>query len=647
MENRELEKHRSLRSLDEQFTYEYSLRDYIQNEYDEEWKQIQGELKLPEVQLPDKKSYNQWRKIPEPIQIQSALFALEAQTEESPEGKTVAAEYFRIALYTARHLLLSKTLEQRKKIAEQYGLAFLSESDIQLVQFAEFGDINVKIKGISIKDAVNNPNLPAPSAYGFFMGALDVDKNVDIDGTVLDENETPLTIKYPNVTKKAIHSAATIITSMANMNEEGFDIYVRLFLNNLPPPGIERDLILTARETVKRIARIKQNIHETIFNPSSPDFASLKNIVEKYLSEGDNGMQARAILHLGINNYDEISHSYRKAKELAQLNDENSSFYESLADKIRVFSEEVPTPKALLTKDDLPSLIDADISLDNADIPTLEDLRKQALPLSQKPLKPEYSIDPQDIDWKNLIPPTSVGIIFLGTPNKFGMIIHYQSEDGEVLDIPISFDTKKGQFNWRFMEAPDDPDMQDMKDAVLLAAKSILLDVQQQTEAEYQQKQEDKQARMQPQQPAQGRKVRSEEPYVPREKEPRAQRSRPLTPIQEVLEGQFTLPVREKVKKYISLPEEENIRSMMEGVSAENQNRIIAGINRFNEKGTGKFKPLEVIRHDGKPVWELRVGNFRALVTRADPTADDATNRRDTFGIYEIGERKNIFKKKS
>lgn len=459
----------------------------------------------------------------------------------------------------------------------------------------------------------------------------------------------PLTIAYPNFTKETIESATGQTNAFLNTTPERFELILRKFFPQLSQlSSTEKEIIEKAREMVKRISKIKPNIYSTILNPTSPEFPLLKDEVERYLSEEDIYIKTLVIKYLGLDTAENIAYGYRRAKELTQNNNENSAFYARLTNSIREHIEEIPSAMNVLTKDDLPSLIDAEISLDNVDIPTLEDLRKQSMPLSQKPLRPVYSIDPQSINWKNLVPPTWARFGFYnGGTRKFIVGLYYQNEDGESLYLPIWCDTRKGEFDWGFMEAPDDPEMKDMRDAALLATQSILTDVQRRIDAEHQERQREREARMQIQRPAQGRKVRSGEQYVPRQKEERQERPMPPTPIQEILEGQFILPVRKGVKRYISLPEEEGIRSMMEGFSEENQNRIIAGINRFNERGTGKFKPLEVIEHDGKPAWELRVGDFRALVTRADPTSEDASNKRDAFTIYKIDDRKNIFKKKS
>lgn len=642
-----------LTSGNERFVETYTTGDFLdpkeyEREVDEIFKkrsQAYAEFEKNAI-LPDEKSLRTWnRERDKPRQVSKTGGSLIEKIDSNPEGKSIFAVELSRIVSLATSTLADNKIEELKKLAKKFDISYFYELPAQIDQFLLSGTQSIKIGGVPLRDFVNDPNLPLASIYRTAVEAYLVRYNMS-HTKVLEEDQTPLTISYPNLTKEFIENATGQIAGLYYFTPEFFELLSRQFLPQ--QSSAEKEIIAKARGMIKKMSSVKQNIYNTILNPASTEFSPLKATLEEYLSKEDIRIKTLAILYLGLNTADKISTAYSNAKELAQDNNENSAFYTKLAATIRDLVEETPSTVNILTKDDLVSLLDTSISLDDSTVPAPEDLNIQTTVISQKALRPEYSIDPQNIDWKNLIPPTSAEIEFSqGGPSKFTIVLHYQNENGEILNLPVWFDTKKGDFDWSFMEAPDDPNMKDMRNTALLAAQAILSDVQKQAEAEYRQRQREREARTQTQQPSQGRKIRSDEPYIPREREERPERPRPLTPIQEVQEGQFTLPIRETVRKYILQPEDEGIRRMMEGISEENQTRIIEGINRFNERGTGKFKPLLTIEHDGKPVWELRVGDFRALVTRADPTSEATSNKRDRFVIYRIDDRKDIFKKKS
>ncbi|MEK7517106.1 MAG: hypothetical protein AAB583_01020 [Patescibacteria group bacterium] len=590
------------------------------------------------------RSYDRIRNLFRPEQIYEARDSILARIniDSDPEQETQRILQTNI-LNVASNLLVAKKLEQIKKISEREGNPYFLEQFIQLYQFSNTGDIYVKMGGISIRDIDSNPNLDIPSVYRFFMTPFDKDNNV----RVFNENKTPLAIKYPNIARdKIIETSNGIIASL--MDEEYFEVIARNVLQT-NSTSIAKEIISSAKEMIKKISALHRKIYNTILDPNSPDFQALKGMAENFLQ--DDEIRDMAISQLGIDSIRRIISAYRKAKELSQKDNDNSSFYGSLAHQTRSSLEDDPR---VLTQDDLDVIMDTDVTLDNATIPTLEDLRKLGASIFRQSNKKEYVIEPEGANWSSpFILPKNAKIAFSqANPNQIYMQLHYESKENEVLDLLLLFDTKRGEFNWLVLEAPDDPEMTNKKDAVFLAAKSILSDVQKQVEAEYQQKQKERQAKSQKPH-ATTRQTRPKEPYVPRQKEERQQRPRPLTPLQEILQGEIhplLQPEQQRIKNQIVIREDQDMNEITENVSLQDSGLVIKAISEYNERGVGQFKRLRLSGEEKEPLFTLRVntglggGGIRVLMHEV-PNAAEENNTR-SFEVLDIDYRKNIYRKR-
>jgi len=604
-------------------------------------------------QLPDRRSKNYWDRI---NYKEDELFNTENSLEEKirsrPEGETRDAHYLSYILHGASELLKFKNFEQQKKLAEKHDFSYLFGPYLQLSEFVYTSTIHSKIGGVSLKDVIDNPEITPSSIYRYVMESDFVHSRLT-HAKILEENQTPLTLANPNFTKQTIHTAAGLSDSFYYMTPEYFETLLRNFLPQ--QQGTEKEIIATAREMVNRINRLRQNVYMTILNPNSPEFPSLKDMVEKYLLEEDGNAQTSAILGLGLIDEDKICTAYRKTKELAGENNENSPFYKLLQSSIKQYIEEVPQELGVLTQDDLPMFIDGDKAIEDEAAPTLEDLRKVTISIfnkaSHKAYRSEES-DNEEIDLANMTSPNSIRVEFpKGHPNIFNIYFYYENEQGESTTLELNFDTRKNVFDWKpFAPDTSDPEMKQLRDAGLIAAQSILSYIHQYVEDEYQQKQQEREAGTQTQRPAQGRKIRSEEPYVPRQKLERQERLRPLTPIQEILQSEMPIFAQPKgIKNEIVLPEDQYLFDVMKGLAPSDQKEIVEGIQNYNEIGVGTFRMLKALGNEGQRLYALRVncgprGGSRVLLQESDSEETSPNIRK--FQIVDIGYRKDIYRKR-
>lgn len=604
------------------------------------------------ISIINPKMARQWDEIgPKSKEIYNARLHMRRIIEADKLGNTVLGRDLVFTLDAAEKFTSFSYLEKQKKIADQSGFLLPMKDFFDWAQFAISAETTLKIGGVSMEDVMKNKNL-SPAAFFKQQIEAQIMKSRLTHGNMLEENRhNPFIARFPNVAKAKIQEAAGEIIAlwtMASLAQNFSDIFMHI----LSKVASGKELASTVETMLKRVHVLRTGIYETLLNPRSPGFEELKKTASEYLFQPDQEISIRAIYSLGIGSIEKennVPNAYRKAKKLSQGTDENANFYRRLVQLITMFVEKSPLKRELLTKDDMVVFLDETKELPQEPIPTVEDLRKINGQIFLKTQEKEYAVNPQGISWANLIPPQEVKVQFSeGGPRKFSVILHYKNPEGETSDIGLAFNTKRGEFDWPFLEDPNDPEMKEMKDTLMLAAKTILLNVQKQAEDKDQERQKVKTPKLQTSRTtnSNGTKPKPETPYIPRVKEEKPEKQKLPTPIQEVLTSEIFIPEEKKVRSNIVLPPEDKLREMMVSISPENQKMIAAKIDEFNQKGIGKFKLISPVMHEGKRVYELRSGKFRVLVTEIQNGNGNNGNGIHKFEIFEISHRRETFKKK-
>lgn len=600
----------------------------------------------------DEKSQRQWERfLDRGRQFDGAMKGIKETLQPKDTGKNTDNKQkgllYNLA-HTAHLLLQSNILEQQEEVIQKQGL-ILSTEEKTLRRLVGIGEIHVKIAGVSIRDLMNNRKVSPASAYRFFAELYTVMNNPEIEKTkVFEENSSPLTINYPNLTRATIYNAALLALSINTIDEDFFDEMVFNFLQNKIDSS-QKNIIATAKRLIQQASDLKDKMFFTVFDPESPDFPSLKGLVEKHLLKEDIEEQALAMIALGIDDNRSAIYAYRKAQGLSGEDNPNSAFYKNLARCIGNVMEYCSS-ETIPTKDNLFYLINPDVIIDDKERPAFEDLKRMADSIFQKYSKQEYETEPEKIDWKNHVVPTNVDMLFpRGNSQIFIIALTYKNEEGEELSLKLFFDPKRKQFDWYARESPDDPEMQTIRQTMFLAAYSILKDAQKQAGALYQERQSAKSAEMKPSlQPTAPIKI-PQTSWAPRQKAIKRRWPESLDQIGKGVDIKFIVPIREtqqKVKKHIAIPDDENaLRDMMEGITPTNQNMIIEAIKEFNNRNIGEFKPLKKVQHQGSKSWELKASDFRVLVIEVLSQKGDREEKgTKTFEIYRISHRKDTFR---
>lgn len=626
--------------LGEKNREEEQLQKKREKAYENFWRL--AELRLPNVELQSfKKEWaEQVEKTKAPFMAASSI---QNEVLRNPDEETVFEKSLIFIIYGAKSVLLSRTQAELGKIVQKYDLQDAYEEVLQLDQFEVGGAASIKIDGVSLNNLIDKDNLSPASVYRFSVNAqLAVLK--DAHKKILDENKTALAELYPTITVGKIKLAIGAVVSAMDFDLEHFESFIKAYLPKATDEEIK--LIDMARTMIIKASKFRQRIFNTVISPASHDFSALKDEVENYLTYEDYDARGIAIMKLGLNTPPKIIIAYRKARELAQ----KDKFYAALANEIKDLIDNISQTVSILTKENAVSIMESDKY--NPDIPpSFEELRKLTLSIEEKsPKKDYYEFNPQAIiDWGNLVPPTAVGLLFpQGVHGKFRIGLHYQNLQGGILNLVVSFDTKKGKFDWPFAESPDDPEMKDVKNTIFVATRFLLLEIEKQNASELQERQKAKAPKPQssPTTSSSITKPKPEIPYVRGGREEKPEKPKLLTPIQAVLRSTIIIPEKIKAKSNIVLPSEDNLQDMMVGISPKNKKMISGKIYDFNQKGIGIFKAIPPAMYQGKPVHELVSGKFRVLVTEAQNGNGDKINGIRKFEIFRISPRGKTYTRK-
>lgn len=599
---------------------------------------------ISSLKFPDRESNSQWGDLA--LRPKGLLNTTQAITETvgntSLKGTIFETDIIYI-LTTAKDLLTLESIEKQRKLAidnDFYHSRFREYE--RLTNFNINGNLFMKIGGISILDFFRKADITPAEYYNCMINAW-LTKNQLAHDKILLKNNDELTALYPNTSKQLIQESCGQILGITDLTPQ----LVTLLFSHFPPStNLGREIVQKAKNIVRRTDILEQKVFDVIFNPTSPFFLPLKEKLEAYLNNENPTVKILALQKLGLKTRDRVVNAYRKAKKRASENNEYSPFYAQLANLIKKYNiEECPQEFNIFTRDDVIMFVNDNVV--NKAIPTLKDLKSIKMGILQKSSKLEYTINPSGIDWQGLIEPTAATVKFYRDfPNKTNIVLYYENDKGEKVKLSFDINTKNKEekIDWDFLESPNDTEMEDMRNTALLSARSALLAVQKQAEIEHQEKQRARATNT----TTPSIEKHKENTWIPREKKEKTTQLKPLFVIEETLRDKILPSAENGIKKHIDSPKDVDIRTFMKNLSLENQEKIIERIKRFNEGGLGRFKALTDRKYHGKPVCELRVGDFRVLVVEADSKngngSNDVKKRLQSFEIVEIGDRKDIFK---
>jgi hypothetical protein len=394
---------------------------------------------------------------------------------------------------TARHLLIVESIEKQRKLAidnDCYS-GWLQEHE-RISNFDTNGNLFMKIGGTSILDLFRKKDITPVEYFNCLINAWLTRGQSNYD-QVLSENNNELTTHYPNTAKQQVQESCGQILCITNLaSEHANEIFDRSIIPNISPlESLDEEIIQKAKSVIERMNVLEQKTFETILNPASPFFPALKEKLENCLNNESPIVRTFALQRLGLKTKSQIKKAYRESRKLASEDKEYSPFYERLSNYIKkYFVEENPVKTNFFTESNMPTFLN-EMNADKV-VPTFEDLRRIKMAILQKSSKSEYNIDPSLIDWQRLISPSAVIVKFHeDLPHKSTIVFVYGKNGNKntMLFLEINTQSKKAGIDWNFLEDPNSTEMEGMKNAALLSAKSILLSLLRQTEIEYENKQ--------------------------------------------------------------------------------------------------------------------------------------------------------------
>ncbi len=580
-----------------------------------------------------------------------AIVSLRGAIIDHPKGKTMDASLFFRTINMAAVFLLNEVIQKQRKFMDFHDFPSPHIELAHLTSLKEdlpSQETNIKIGGLSIKDVVRgNSKFTLGSAFKFVQEANLGFHRKEHEKIVSENNdETSPISSYPMLLRKVILDASADIQALFEISVESLEKNIQIFCPETT--GMKWEIIKKAKDLVGKTSQLRRGFLATICNPKSPSFPELRDAVASALQEKDDFLTIVTLVSLGINNRGNLVTSYRHAKQLAQANDENSSFYKLFTLGLERLVDEMPSDYNILTPDDLPASLPKDKTpAQEGPLPGFDELRKIIKDIQQNKHGDSYLLDQihiKNVNWGILSTPVSLEVVL---PRKnvstVGLVFNFKEGDLNVEFIFIANCDKK-EISWSFLDSPDDPEMKTLKDAFLALTHSLLLNLQQYLATkssenplemptktaedilEAVQKDRDSQKP-----PAPTRLV----PEQPKRRNQKWKAVSAKIPEDDTINSLS----RERVKQAILPPDQDLIGSLPQGVQLNIRSRI----DLFNQKGIGRIKPIiDETTKDGRKLYGLKaLRTFRILIARV-PSEKKGV---DTFEVIRIGHRKDIFNK--
>lgn len=566
------------------------------------------------------------------------------QEKVSQSGTTQGEISFHNALSAGVSLLIRNLLTQQDSIAIRNGLGEKMKPFLSLQSFDVNGEATVHIKGITIGDL--RENISVSAAYQFILESLLI-QHKRSHAKILDENPDYPNHTYPNIAKNNIELVSYLMTGLINCSDRDFDQFISRTQGIMPIEAAK-----TAKGLVHRIRRLRHEIHETLIGKNPEDFSLLKDAIEYSLRQGD-PEKTLSLFIIGEQETDQSRKLYRIARKKALDNDNiDIDFYTFLADSIRNHIEEAFIgDDRMLTIDDLPTIFryDEKMTQEQASV-TFAGLNKVISLIFSYSSEKEYQVNPQEIQWNNVVEPQSVSVKFdQDRPTKFDIHLSYRNNDGESLDLKLSYDAKKELFEWSFIETPEEtPETNRFYHELQPLVRQMLLKICELSKVQYERKQLGKHLAPMPLPlPKRDKPISANGRHDGSSRHGRHRRV--LTPIQEVLGQSIGTDLEiETTKNQIILPSKKELARILRGLSSEDKQNVTEAISEYNSANKGKFKRLKNRNADGKPLFALRVkslsrGGIRILLSIADNQEDGIHIR--SLKIEDAGYRRDIFRR--
>lgn len=417
----------------------------------------------------------------------------------------------------------------------------------------------------------------------------------------------------------------------------GEELPTNMFGNKLTPTEAAA-VVRTSSKFINRLDEIQARTREAILTGSShPSYSGVREVLKDLLEK----RAPFALFALGSK--ETVLIEFFRAIRRNQIEGEDSEFLEAVCENIRANLDLVPEYIFLSAEDVNGVLNDRPGDSEegrNEDI--MGEMKNAIAEIFQKSSNTKYDLDPSVISWDFVAEPNQVIVEFgKNRPQQFHVVYEWINTDGDSMNVIITVDAKKSQFEWNIAEDPNDPIAMLLKDAFLLQTKSILLTILNTATQYYDIRkfwQKTPQGNVLVSSPVE--KVRNADPVYALRKETR----RPASNLEQETDTSISSVLeRGRVKNVIEFSFE-GLESLPSGLSHKDRQVVAKKLEEFNEKGIGtlvKVKGKGRKGHEGEILYRLRIGGgVRVLLCQLS-----SSEGQRKFKLIAVDNRKDIYRR--
>lgn len=515
-----------------------------------------------------------------------------------------------------------------KESIRQLITAFRQYKDLEI--FNRLGGMNIKIGNVTTQDAIEANNCSVADYYHATVLATVAGEDYAYT-KFLDPNnerEQSLIKHYPNKVNRNIKSTCEAFKAMAGFGKDTIDLLNKIKAQN----RTEKQIISSAKKITQQGIDRRSLIISSLFpkDMNSEDFKSFARTIDVYLKADNPDLTKIALIRACMDNRNTVLTAYRTSKNLGMQNTEHSSFYSNLANKIEQFVKGLPYDTFRLFTSNASATFLEENHQNETRSATFQELQKTIGQIRSKLPNPQYELDPETIDLCEFTTPKKITVDFSAKNyDEFTMSLDYPINEENDLSLKFIIDTNKGVINWDFLQDPNDPQLTKMKNAIMLLSKSVLSAIKKKAEKEHMEQISQKPTAI----------------WTPREKFEKPEKTEIATPLKTEL-NQKDVDVEEEknVGVNINFPEGKARRKLFKHFPPDNLKEIFEKIDRINATGA---KPNDIkmldksVRHDRKPIIEIKVGNeYRVLTTSVE--TGDPTEAKQKLMVYKILRKERV-----
>lgn len=497
--------------------------------------------------------------------------------------------------------------------------------------FFMIGDTIVKFDGVSLLDLDNKKDLKPHQLFGFVMEALLTRKTLGHDRTLSQNQDSEYFRAFPNIAKNQIEAGSAKAYALNTLPETVLTKYLQ------SSSKATREAAQASQSLMRTLKGYIKDATAAFINPRSNEHSQMMGILEKYMALG-RVYKLLAVHTLLSGNINRMADIFRASKQHT-----DSDLHQQVADSIYEYAQHAPGGLTHIPAEDLDFIFSSEPPLSTP----IENLPSQMgniiKSITHNTSTRTFSADTKNIDWGGIVPANSINLDFDKlNPSRFKVTFEYENDQGETLNIWLTFDTKKDKADWSVLETPyDSSELKARFIELTQVSISVLRDAASQAQILANQRAADKAKRLEltPIKPVDKGNVLD---YLtkPRDldlEQLSPKQDQPQTPIQGALEQGLAELTNTEIR-VVNIPDSVEFAAISKGLSTEDREGVLAKLKQQNERGVGHIKRLRSPGANGKPRYSYRIGNTRVILQEVA-----TENKSREFKIVNIAYRKNVY----